>query len=62
LEELKIRDSEGYDDPVSLKTGVVDVAIKSEWNSNGRVFIRQVDPVPLSVLAIIPAGLVPFRG
>lgn len=62
LEELKIRDSEGYDDPVALQTGVVDIALKSEWNSNGRVFIRQVDPVPVSILAVIPAGLVPFKG
>jgi hypothetical protein len=62
LVELKLRNQEGYDDPVALKTEVVDVKIQAEWNSNGRVFIRQIDPIPLSVLAVIPAGLVPFRG
>ncbi len=62
LLELKIRDEEGYDDPVGLRTDTVEIPIKGEWNSNGRVFIRQVDPLPLSILAIIPAGLVPFRG
>jgi len=62
LIELKIRNDEGYDDPVLLRTGVVEVIIKGEWNSNGRVFVRQVDPLPLTVLAIAPAGLIPFRG
>jgi Ubiquitin-activating enzyme E1 FCCH domain len=62
LYELKIRNDENYDAPVSLRTGVVDINIKAEWNSNGRVFIRQIDPVPLAVLAVAPAGLYPFRG
>lgn len=62
LSEPKIRNDENYDDPVALETGVIEVNIRPEWNSNGRVFIRQVDPLPLSVLAIIPAGLMPFRG
>jgi len=61
LRELKVRSDEGYDDPVSLKTDNIDINIRSEWNSNGRVFIRQVDPLPLSVLSIAPAGDIPFR-
>lgn len=62
LYEIKMRNSEGYEDPVALKTDNVEVVIKPEWNSNGRVFIRQVDPVPMTVLAIHPSGYVPFRG
>lgn len=62
LVEMKLRNDEGYDDPVRLKTGTIDVNIKPEWNSNGRVFVRQVDPIPLSVLAVAPAGDYPFRG
>lgn len=62
LDELKIRDNEGYDDPVSLATGTVEITLKPEWNSNGRVFIRQLDPIPLSVLAVAPAGYLPFSG
>lgn len=62
LSELKIRDDENYDDPIALKTGVVEIPIKGEWNSNGRVFLRNIDPIPLSILAIIPVGYVPFRG
>lgn len=62
LTEVKPKDGETSDDPVTLETGVVDVIIRPEWNSNGRVFIRQVDPLPLAVLAISPSGLIPFRG
>lgn len=62
LDELKIRNEEDYDDPVDLFTGTESVVIKSEWNSNGRVFIRQVDPVPISVLAVVPSVTVASGG
>jgi hypothetical protein len=62
LTEYKLREEEGYEDPVELKTGTIDVNIQPQWNSNGRVLIRQVDPVPATILAIVPIGLVPFRG
>ena len=61
LTELKIRDMEGYDEPVDLATGPVELNIKGRWNNNGRVFIRQVDPVPLTVLAVMPSGELPFK-
>lgn len=28
--------------------------LDSNWGKNGRVKIRQLDPLPLSVLAVIP--------
>jgi hypothetical protein len=62
LTEIKVRDNEGYLDPVELKSEVLDVNIQPEWNSNGRIFIRQVDPLPMGVLSIMPAGLFPFQG
>ena len=64
LDELKIRGmaGENYDDPVALLTGTAQVIIRSNWNNNGRVFLRQVDPLPFSVLAIAPAGDFPIRG
>lgn len=61
LNELKIRNSETYDQPVALQTGSVPINIQTTWNSNGRVFIRQVDPLPISILAVAPAGYVPVR-
>jgi hypothetical protein len=61
LTEYKLRNDESYDSPPELKTDSIDVNITSEWNSGGRVFLRQVDPVPCSILAIAPAGYFPFR-
>src|SRR5690606_29110920 len=37
LTEIKMRSTEGYDEPSGLKTGSVHVMIRPEWNSNGRV-------------------------
>lgn len=61
LYEAKVRDEEGYDEPVSLTTDTVDVNIRPEWNSNGRIFIRQVDPLPMTILAVAPSGYIPLR-
>lgn len=62
LVEFKVRNEEGYDDPIALLTDKVDLVIGAQWNSNGRVFIRQTDPLPLSIQSIIPDGLIPFKG
>lgn len=61
LTEIKVREFEGYDEPIDLVTGTMDVNIRSEWNSNGRIFVRQTDPIPMSILAVVPAGLFPFK-
>jgi len=62
LREVKVRNSEGYDDPVALRTGIMEVQINGGWNDNGRTFIRNVDPVPASILTIVPMGYLPFKG
>jgi len=62
LTELKGRSTEGYEDPVALKTEVVQINIDGKWDSNGRVFIRQSDPLPLTVLSIVPSGSIETRG
>jgi len=56
LFELKLRELEGYDEPTDLFTGKTPIIVESNWNTNGRVFIRQVDPLPMSLLAISPSG------
>lgn len=56
LTELKIRDDEDYDEPVDLETGTVSINIAGESNDTGKVFIRQIDPVPATILSIVPAG------
>lgn len=62
LSEMNLRDTEAYDVPDDLETGPLSINIKAGWNSNGRIFVRQVDPVPLSILAVVPTGFLPVRG
>lgn len=54
LFEKKQRDYEDYNDPTSLLTGEARIDIPNDWDGQGRVFIRQADPLPITVLAIIP--------
>jgi hypothetical protein len=37
-------------------TGFRDVTIDGAWTPQGSIFLRHVDPTPLTVLAIIPSG------
>ena len=62
LIEFKVRNDEGYDAPVNLVTGSMEVTIDGEYNDNGRVFFRQTDPLPFTILSLQPSGLYPFRG
>ena len=61
LTEIKGRSDEGYEDPNRLRTEKVEITIESNWNSNGRVFFRQVDPLPVTILAVVPSGHIPFQ-
>lgn len=61
LTEMKLRDDEGYDAPPSLETGPIEINMEGEWNNNGRVFVRQVDPVPLTILSVSPSGWIPIQ-
>lgn len=60
LQEAKITTEETYASG-ALITGKVEENLESDWNNNGRVFIRQVDPLPLTVLSIFPEGFIPYR-
>lgn len=56
LQELKLRDRESYDDPTALITNSKQISVDANWNDHGRVFLRQVDPLPVTVLSITPMG------
>ena len=62
LNELKLRDQEDMDDPTELVTDSIKVNIEPRWNNNGRIFVRQVDPVPMTVNGLEPAGFLPIGG
>jgi hypothetical protein len=54
LDELKQREDEAWADPIALKTGYFELPIQGDWENYGSILIRQVDPLPLTVLSIIP--------
>lgn len=59
LKEAKIRDAEDYDAPVDLLSGPLEVNVETGYNRTGRLFVRQVDPVPMTILAAMPSGFIP---
>ena len=54
LTEYKQRSSENYDQPTGLTNGLIDLRIQATWNKNGRIFVRQDKPLPVTILAAIP--------
>lgn len=54
LWEAKQRFDENYNDPVDLLTGTTKIQITNDFDGQGQVFIRQSDPLPLTILGIIP--------
>lgn len=53
LTEAKQRTTEGYGTPPALKSDEIQVTITPTWeNSGGQVFVRQADPLPLTVVSI----------
>lgn len=54
LFEFKQRYDEDYNSSVNPLTGVAKISIQNTWSGQGQVFIRQNDPLPLTVLGIIP--------
>lgn len=47
-----------YDDPIPLLTGAQAIRINATWSISGRVLVRQVDPLPMTVMAIAYSGSV----
>ncbi|MCI1025039.1 hypothetical protein HWD96_22700 [Pseudomonas putida] len=54
LDEFKQRAGENYGEPIELLTGRAEMDIQCQWDSNGRLFIRQSDPLPLTILGVMP--------
>lgn len=54
LVDIKERTSEQPGFPTALTTGDERVLIDPHWSTAGRVFVRQSNPLPATVLAIIP--------
>jgi hypothetical protein len=54
LEELVQTSGEDIGSPLALFTGDHDQAINSAFEENGRFFFRQSDPLPFTILSIVP--------
>jgi len=54
LVEMPQREFEAMSDPTELLTGDKEITIDADWNSKGRIFMRQINPLPMTVLAVIP--------
>jgi hypothetical protein len=52
LREYKQRTTEPYGSPPDLKTGEIEIVVDGFWGDTGQVLIRQVDPLPMTVLSI----------
>lgn len=52
LRQLKQRTTEPYGSPPNLVTGEFPVTLAGSWTSDGVICIRQVDPLPLTLVAV----------
>lgn len=54
LTEMKQREFEAMGEPTRLFTGIKEIQSYKSWGHDGTVFLRQKDPLPITVLAITP--------
>lgn len=54
LKEIRDNDRTVYDNSLALKTGDLKQTLGGGYSDGGRIFIRQYDPLPLTISAIIP--------
>ena len=54
LTEMKFRTHEDWGEATRVFTGDKEIPIRPDWDRDASILIRQVDPLPLTVLAAIP--------
>lgn len=54
LVEYKQRATEAWDEAIQMYTGDIHMTPHWDWNSSGRVWVKQFDPLPMTILAIMP--------
>lgn len=52
LVEAKQRTTEPYGTPPALKSQEIKLMLSPKWQDNGQVFVRQQDPLPLTVVGL----------
>lgn len=54
LTEVKERSNQNYGQAIPLQTGDQSVTMHPSWNNYGQIYVVQDNPLPASVLAVIP--------
>ena len=54
LVEVTQRSTENYGAPTVLFSGILDENIPCGWDKKGRIFVRQSNPLALTILSVIP--------
>ena len=57
MEEYLSREDENLEEPTREISGHIVVPFPAGWEKTGRVTIKQVDPLPMTVLAVYPRGM-----
>ena len=52
--EYKQRSTEAWNEAIGLYTGDIDMIAPPDWNRSGGVYVKQFDPLPVSILAVMP--------
>jgi hypothetical protein len=58
LDEVTQRTNEPMGSPISLQSGFYKQPITGDYSEGGRVFLEQRDPLPITILAIVPSTTV----
>ena len=54
LTELRQRAQEQYGEAIPLFTGLLEITLDPTWEEQGNLYIQQRDPLPLTLIAVIP--------
>lgn len=54
LVEYKQRSTEAWDEAIGLYTGDIRMTTPWDWNTSGSIVVKQFDPLPMTILAIMP--------
>ena len=52
--EFKQRSIEAWNEAIGLYTGDIDMVPPADWNRAGGLYVKQFDPLPMSILALMP--------
>jgi hypothetical protein len=59
LYEMKIRNLENYQSPIDLATRTAIIELGGNWDYDAHGCIRQVAPLPVTIIGVYPSGLIP---